>query len=506
MTWGAAQIASLRRPEAQWVLETVRISANTLGTPGFRASSHPSVSGGSHQLAADPSAQGATLSPRSWSSTWGGFGISVIAETPLELRQLSEAMPRGAIVRLRRGTPSLAVSQWPTVAIGAVQNLRGNTYPNFRLNCIDPLAGLVGRVVSSNLSVSEQPLFSDVSESAETFLTADYTAGAGSITVDNPSIFAKSAGGPGAVLITPASGDPFYVLYSGITGSTLTLTGGNVMGTTRVNAVTGRPVKHVAYLAGHPLTIAKNILLGTSSDYPSTWRLGFPTELVDSDDITRHLTGVGVPATGSLQWTFPVLEAQPDPVGWLTSFLAAGGCYLTFRQGKITVRMGQATRPAKLLTSYTIRDADISRVDSYESHLQAAQPEYLLTWATTATGTSVTPSGTIPAAQSRPAGAIYAYDVRDRVFTNESAIRDLMLARLAEPQLRIPERLVLQMAGLEAARLAPGDVCPTELRRAPTRMPWGAAATPSGTARIDEVSPSWAAGTVRLGLLQYPAA
>jgi len=80
--------------------------------------------------------------------------------------------------------------------------------------------------------------------------------------------------------------------------------------------------------------------------------------------------------------------------------------------------------------------------------------EYTTTAITTATGTLETDDDL----QTLPAAALRTYDVSDRVFTNQAAVRSEMAGRLTESSCRVPEAIELVLRGLAWARLTAGDL------------------------------------------------
>jgi hypothetical protein len=89
------------------------------------------------------------------------------------------------------------------------------------------------------------------------------------------------------------------------------------------------------------------------------------------------------------------------------------------------------------------------------------------------------------------------------VWSNGTAICTEVHDRVAESFYRVPERMVLACAGLRLAQLAPGDVVDLTTKRFPSRRD-GLDGFAGRRVLVDEVSPDWDRGTVRVGLLVYP--
>mgnify|MGYP001582408233 CR=1 FL=1 len=498
MGWSSAFVAGLesRTIAFCYVLEVVQI----YNEPGnvWSVGSHPGLGMVTGLGLRGISVQGSTLSARTWSSTIGAFTVELVGD----IQELCKNITRGTVVTLRAGFEGMAVYDFERIALGQVRNLRG-TAPSWTLECVDLLTLCRVRL---QRTFGNPLLFDSIGNT--TTLGANYTAGDGTVTVASTASFEREAGGTGAFLVTPSVGDPFYLTYTGTTATTFTgcSTTGQ-MGTTAVNAVATDVVTEVAYLSAHPLNIARRVLVsrdgtnGSWDDYPAAWGLGMDSTMLDHDDIDAYQSLVVVPASGQHNWEYTVHESESDALAWLQAFLARAGLFVTSRQGALTIRGVQHTQTPTYTSGLAITDADIEEIEDYEAWDATDHPtEYHTVLVNSATGGTSNPTLEVA---TLPYESTNTYDLTDRVFANESAVRTEVLGRVLESAQRIPERLGIRCAGLRLAQLAPGDVVPLTTRRTHSRRD-GPAGWKEAPAEVIEVSPSWTGGTVRLGLLVYP--
>ena len=146
------------------------------------------------------------------------------------------------------------------------------------------------------------------------------------------------------------------------------------------------------------------------------------------------------------------------------------------------------------------KSTDIAEVVSYEAYDYRHNPEYARVYIATGSGGNTSTSSrhaTLPARGSLD------YDLSDRVWTNEAAIQDDAIGRLAESAERIPERLVLRCKGRRLSQLAPGDIVTLTTTRTHSRRD-GSAGWSGRSVMVDQVACDWEGGTVEIGLLVYP--
>lgn len=499
-------LAGQRRELVFWV------ACEQLGDePGqpWTACSHDEYGADSLLVANSVQIQGATLDPYNWTSTIGAFSFEVWGS----IEAVRRALRRGSVLVLRVGFPGFSLSEFEPVAFGVVRTWSGFK-PRWRVQCHDIFSSMQNRLTTEALVCR---LFDGLpdADSPSTTLTSAVAVGDSSYPVASTALFGSSGretGGVGLLLVETSLGDPYYRLWSGTTaGPAITIdtpATASLIGTTDLGADSGDNITLVGYLSGHPLEIVRKILHSTGSGtnaydtYPSTWGYGIPYEYVDSDDIQTYIDASQVSGTGtSWQW------AQVGPVDsgltFLQSFLAPFGGFLAIRQGKITARCGFWTLAADAVRVDTeITDAEVVRVEEYSAYDFGHQLEYTSIIVATATGSgnsSVTAeSATLPTGMSR------TFDLSDRVFSDEADHQDEVIGRLFESQTRVPERLVLTLAGLARAALCVGDIVKLTTSLVASRE-GGDAGFSLRDALVVEVSPDWVRGVVRVALWIYPA-
>ncbi len=492
MAWSSTFLAALsdRRYQLRYRIETYSVHQE----PGavWVAASYP-TSGAALRLAPDVDVQGSTLSTRGWTTTFGSWSVSVVGD----LSALAK-ITRGTICRLLAGVEGMADIDYAPIAIGQLRNVRGRP-PAYRLEFVDLYAALTQRLQTA---YSVSLLFDGVGST--TTLSAAYAVGDTTLEVASTSAFSRETGGSGALLITPTSGDPFYLTYTGTATGPTRFTGVSAtgqMGTTAVATAAG-DVREVAYLAGHPLDIARKVLCsrdGSNGAYdtlPGYWGLAVRDALIDHTDIAQTKTAMA-PASGSYAWAYAQPEVVDSAWSWLQSFLSPAGCFFGVRQGQLTIRCARSMAAAT--PALAITDRDIEEVEDHELFASSHPPEYhgLLVNPGSGSGSSAydTDVATLPYERD------ITYDLADRLFSNVTDVTASDLARLSEDARRVPERLVLRCAGLRLAQLVVGDVI--ELT---TRQAWARNRQPYSARRalVVEVSTQWAAASVRVALQVYP--
>lgn len=499
MAWSPAFLAALesRQRQIRYLLEVQAVYQE----PGsaWSVSSFP-VAGSDLRLSVhDVDVQGSSLSTRGWSTTFGAWSVVLNGE----IRAFLARVTRGTICRLRVGFDGMATVDFATVAVGQFRNLRGRP-PAYRAEFLDLYSALRQRLQTA---YSVSLLFDGVGTG--TTLAAAYTPGDTSIQVSSTTGFEREGGGSGALLITPTSGDPFWLTWTGTATGPTRFTGvssAGQMGTTAVAAAVGNEVTEAAYLSGHPLDIARKVLCsrdGTNGAYdtlPAYWGMAMLDALVDHADIADQKTYMA-PATGSYAWAYAQTEVVEDAWSWLTGFLAPAGCFFALRQGQLTIRCGRAVTTAA--RPWSITDADIAEVEDYEAFAGSHAEEYhgILVAADPSSGSSGSSDYTSGVA-TLPYLREITYDQSDRLFANGTEVATKDVARLKEDARRVPERLVVSCAGLRLAQLTVGDVVSLTTRRAWSRHDGREFANRPGL--VVEVSPGWSRGTVRVTLQIYP--
>lgn len=502
MSWSPAFLDAIanRARAPRYLLEVVEMGR----APGtaYSVGSHKGLGTSTVVGARGVKVQGATLSPRGWTSTIGAFYIGIVGD----IRELLQHVTRGTVVQLKAGFDGMLPSQFQPIAVGQVRNLRGRA-PMWTLETHD-LATAVRQRMDTSTALSE--LFAGIGSVAE--VSFAYTPADTELNVTTFTGFGKQTGGKGAVLVTPVTGDPFYLTYTGTATSPNRLTGvsaAGVYGSTAVYAAPTSDVTEVAWLDGHPLDIVRRILTsrdgtnGAYDVYPGGWGLGIDSAMIDNEDIDRWEADAMVVASGTYEWNLIQAALVDDSLAWMSAFLSPAGMFLSSRQGRLTVRAAQDTQTAPYHSGISITDADVSAVLDYEAWDYTHFPEHSTMYVRSTPLSMLTVSAGGVTYATLPGGTGVEYDLSDRLFANGVAVSDEMFARMKESLVRVPERIAFQAAGLRLSQLAPGDVVDFTSKRTHSRRD-GAAGWNERRALVAEVSPDWDGGTVRIALFIYP--
>lgn len=452
--------------------------------------------------------QGSSLDPYNWSASIGAFSFGIWGT----IDNVRRALRRGSILVLKVGFPGFSLSDFEIVALGVVRTWSGKS-PAWTIQCHDIFSGLQNRLTTDALVCR---LFDGLpaSDSPSTTLSGSVAVGDGSYPVASTALFGssgKESSGLGLVLVESSLGDPYYRLWSGVTTGPDALTidtpaTATVLGTVDCGASGGDNLTLVGYLSGHPLEIVRKILHSTGSGtnsydtYPATWGYGIPYSYVDSEDIQTYIDATQAGSGGTF-WRWAQVGPVDSGLTFLQSFLAGWGGFLAIRQGQITARCGFWTRSTGAVRVDTeITDAEVARIEEYSAFEFGHQLEYTQIRVTTATGYSYSSQGEIA---TLPTGQYREFDLSDRVYDSETDQREEVKNRLFESQTRIPERLVLTLAGLARAALCVGDLVKLTTTLVASRE-GGDAGFNLRDALVVEVNPDWPRGIVRVALLIYP--
>lgn len=509
MAWSAEFLTLLARPQRELIYYvSVEQFGDEPGQP-WSACSHSGWGADSLLVAGSIQTQGSSLDPYSGSTTIGAFSFEIAHSVDSARR----ALRRGSILVLRVGGAGFALGDFQVVAFGVVRTWSG-VAPRWRVQCHDLFTALHNRLTTDALICR---LFDGLPESdtPSTTLSSSVAVGASSYPVASTALFGssgKETGGIGALLVATSAGDPYYRLWSGVTTGPDAITisspaTASLMGTTDLGASSGDEITLVGYLSGHPLEIVRKILHSTGSGtnaydtYPQTWGYGIPYGYIDSDDIQAYIDATQAGAGGT-SWRWAQVGPVDSGLTFLQSFLAGWGGFLAIRQGKITARALFWTIASDAVRVDTeITDAEIVRVDEYSAYDFAHQLEYTQIRVTTATAYSYSSQGEIA---TLPTGLYREFDLSDRVFDSESDQRTEVLGRLFEGQTRVPEVLILTLAGLARAALCVGDIVKLTTQRVVTRE-YGSDGYNLRDVLVTQVNPDWPRGTVQVALLIYPA-
>lgn len=496
MSWTDAFIAALSSGQTsrRYLLRSVLCYAE----PGYYAAvcSHAGMEGvrGISRV----STRSQRLQPSTWQSSLGGFEVEIVGVDAI--RHAMEHWTRGTVLELFCFMEHLPEEDGARIGLGMMTgyDLRGGV---LTVSCADLVTATSARL---DKDATDNLLFSTVSGGRQ--LSSGYTAGDAVLTFSTTAGFQRETGGTGMVMVQPASGDPFFLTYTGQTGTTLTgASATGQLGTTAASASVGDWVYFVAYLSGHPMDIARKLLTsreqsnGAYDLYPAEWGLGISADLVDVEDAQQY-EAVVVATSGAYSWSYPQIGPVDDGYAWLADFLGRAGLFLAMRQGAITVRAGFDPYSAGALIEAALHFGDLAdhpEVSGFDGdHAYEANVIRVISGGGLTDGTAAD-AATLPVRRRRD------YDLSDRLWSNESASRAGDIARLGPLATRVPERLVAPCSGLRAAAWTVGGGLQVADERIVTR-----ALLTRGTVDrrgiIDEVAVDWSGGRVTVGALIYP--
>lgn len=487
------------------------------GDPAYSLGSIPGVGSDTAALLVGLRTIGQELQVRTWTTTLGGFSFRVVPTGPTgDVLPFIEACPRGTVLGLYVDLDGSGMHQVGTGVVSSVVHaFEGARYAGTVVTCVDVPRAMQGRLTNAT---GAHPLFytigPDVTGSTTT-LTSDAAVAAGSYAVADASAFPGRLGGSypyGAVLVSTSLGDAYWRLWSANGTTTLTITGAataSLMGTTDVGASAGDTVTAGWYLTGHPLDIAREVLVSRTGDgsaglydrLPEGWGIGMSDALIDHQDIDAwKASDLLTPASGSYLWQIAGTDRVDDPWGWLTDWLGRAGYFLAMRQGLVTVRPAQNLNSSRISTEIAITDSDIASVEGGSVWDPTVDREYYQCRVVSVAHTSNVLSAVM---SSLPAGDWYDYDVSDRLWANETAVCNMEAARLSLAVVAIPETVRLTCAGLRLAVLTLGDMVYLDTSLIPSRSR-GVDGYLTQRAMVTYHAVDWMRGVVVVGLTMWP--
>lgn len=499
MSWSAAFSDALRSrrlaPVFRYQWEPV------YADPGYGTTVYSAGYAGRVSGLTSVTALGQRLQPVEWSSQLGGFTVDVVGAEACAAVLLSCA--RGTVMAVYMGFEGWPESEWQRICLGAVRDIQATQAGGATLRIThDDLVTATRQRFDPD--ATECALFADMP--ASTTLSASYTAGDSSITVASATPFNGRTAG--LLRIVPSSGDPFYLRYTARSGTTVTVATTASYGTTAASASAGAQVYVVAWIQGHPLTIAYRILAsrdgtnGVQDVLPTQWGLGITDSLIDADDIQAFQDVVWTISPATYEWTVYEESAVDDAYGWLTGWLGLAGGFLAMRQGRITVRCAQRPThscglPIVALPKELRVSGDAWRYSAFSS---AQRVEYcvsrVLSYSSFTDSTAVN-AATMPV-ERRKDHNLSAY-----LDSNEADSRTSDLNRLSIYDTRIPERVEVDFL-LEAAELTIGDLVDLDTTGICTRQRVRGLDSAYQLGVVDLVSVDWMGGVVTVGVLIYP--
>lgn len=503
MAWSADFLTALEQRQQALAFYVERLAVSAAPGTAYRLSSHDDLGEDEVRLGR-VEVQGCRLDPRGWHTTFGAAVFEVFGGDSAATSGLGwlQAMTRGTFVAIYAGFEDWDEADFEQIFLGQIRNVSG-VRPRWQVECIDLFTAFKTRVTRSNNNLY---LFSSL---GATTVSTNFTFGVStSLEVASTTGFEKTTGMSGLLYVTPTTGEPYYLSYTGTAAGPTRFTGVSTsaeLGTSGANLSPGDTVQEAAWVYGHPVNVLRALLCstgaGTNGAYdlaPATWGLNLNTGFLDHDDIDDTETFVQ-PSAGSWEFHAYALAETEDAWSWMAERMAALGLFFTMRQGLLTIRSALDTQTAT--TTFTIDDDDIEAITSYTAWDEGHAPEYqeVRVKATLGGGTASTNSD----AATMPSSGLTIVDVSGHVFANTSAVEAEVLDRIQEHLLGVPESITVRCAGLRCAQLCPGDVVEFSTTRTDSRRAGGAGWS-SEPALVVEVTPDWMGGTVTLGLLIYP--
>jgi hypothetical protein len=505
MGWPNVWLEAMARDQLDllFLLESVAIGEWGAFEGAFKIASFPGATGYTYAITRSGSGfSWGTLTPGSWSRTYGTMSVGIMPD--LDVRAFTA---RGQAVQLRVGYPGLDIANFEPVWVGSVRDLvwRGSQWV---LECVELPAALTGRFSSDGDDVG---LFNSLSQTtlADAFDPAidteiELTSTAGFLKSDEP-------GDAYCLLITPTTGDPYYLLADTKAGNffqDLHLPG-PTLGTEIVPAEAGDLVEEVAYSQGHPIRMVRRLLEssgdtgqnGLDDYFPRSWGFNLEEMWLDVEDMQHFLLKTN-PSPG--EWTLLEVQEQSDALGWLSEWLRPGGFFLAMRMGKLTCRA-----VLNLFTgSVTPGDIHITDDDiipgtiTYHTWDPQSPIEYERSRADGRLVGGLGVTTTEASIDSRPARGEYERDLQAD-FQGTADWPTEVVERLGIYDMRVPERLRFQTAGLRCAEPILGDIVRVSSDHVP--MPRG---TDEDNAErrwlVVGGGPDWFAGYCEFELISVP--
>ena len=505
MPWSTALLSALAAPAARLRLSLAKIPDSWgPGTSAGAATSDPrtGVGGISTDAAIAMSSQSVSV-PR-WTTNRGTarVGLGSIAAG----HWVAQNMPRGSLVQIGGRVAGMATAD--RLFVGQLRDLEG-VGPRTIVSAWDILASL-GTQTGWFAGLDSGALFyhCDPDSINTRTLALPYTPGDPALGCNAATNFGKPTGADGAVLVTPTSGtDPFLLTFSSQSGAVVSgVSDAHGWGAPSSVAAVGSTVQEVAWMAGHPLRVARRILASTGNGtngaddvYPAAWGFGLPAAYIDTVGINLW-AGLTDPRSGT--HSVRIVSTTPqDGLSWLEGRLSAYGMWLTMRQGQVTGRGAVdygGSRPPLVMTLDRSRILRGEPVRSLYDSGSSAEYARTATRYGTVSPTTVESALTLP--DTRPAHGSYLTDYGDELYQNQANIAARLNQRLGAYRERIPVSVDVSCR-LDAAQLCPGDWVLLKHRGVWTQDDLDGGPT---VAMVAEVSVDWSAGVVTLTLYIQP--
>ena len=349
MSWNRDFIAAVSAQSIalEWALQFVNV-ANHLGEEYtiYSGRGNPQIDRGGVSIT------GSKVIPQRWNVGFGGFAVSISGD----MRTMLTSIRKGQIVALYCRV--IGVTDFERIAIGQLDTLsgfRGRFQMVFRdllsalQTSLDTRAGTAGALQISPIF----NLFYKVGTT--TTLTHQLATSHSTAQLTTNTIFQKHSGtasmpSRGMIKVSPSSGDPFFLFWTGKSGSTdLTgLTNVTNRGASRSQAIAGDTVTYVAFLEGQAWDIFGSIITSTGTAsangpldiYPREWSIGgfVSRDLFDFADASRQAHYIQRSDGGAYEWELMIDAPLTNGIRSIVDIGTLSGQWPVFRQGKLSWR------------------------------------------------------------------------------------------------------------------------------------------------------------------------
>lgn len=520
MSWSAPFLAALEESGAKpwvWFIQPVDIGTEEVYNGTAQIGTHPDYcasvgtnADGSPKclMSAPPSIEGPRLTLRSWEVSTGVTTIRIAGDITDALQRFT----RGTVVEVRMGlAPDLATT-FTRIAFGRVNRISGGPV-DWTMEISDALTVLQTR---PNQDYAVIALAGGISTMS---LAAKYTVADTYIEVNDATNVDFESGGTGLIYVVPSDGtEPFFLTFTGtntgVTPHRITgLSASGIMGTTAstVNLVDGATVYDCFFVEGHPIESAMKVWMstgaGTNGTYdtlPSLWGYDISQGFFDIGDMENERDSIVIPSAGNYNaylWSEAKIEAPGD---FMRGFLQSFGCYITVRQGEITVRgasmdSGRKRSPVLSIDDFDIIPGSARLVATHDD----SQDEEGRVYVYSGSGSSVGDYGVFATAPGVYSGE---YDASLWMWSNELRCREELRDRVLTYHCRLPEVWEVKTAGLRCAQLTVGDWVQVASSIMVGRLNYGSSygGLSARPAEIVQVSVDLAGNMVTLRFIAWP--
>ena len=420
------------------------------------------MSGGDHFAHVLENVTGPTqaVQIRSWYPSIGA--IRATLSGTFHAMWIARAIPRGMLCRFKVGFAGMPYSEWADCGIYQFKGLSGA-----RNNWVMEFGDYFSFLQSRPAIGTPADLFPDAGVEKQLASAYDPASSVGlrfGSTSDRET-FTRDSGGNGLVYAAPSGSDPFYIKFSGESGSTLNVVDADVIDTTRVALSSGAKIRALGYVNGRPTDILEKLLfktkttatsVGTMPD-DSNMMLSYDDHTVDRSDWRREAEFFKT--FGDFNADFIAAQPLDNPWAAISDFFGAFGIWLVMRQGRLSFRFAtdcSSTTAEELRTVGEITDVDIVGVEGQQLYHPDAREQ--LTTVIIRDGENTESDGK---ATTLPAQARFTHPVGEFIYgnsSNKADARDNLKRRILKWYTRIPMELSLTLTGWRWASLVPGDV------------------------------------------------